>query len=269
MNHSWPKVQHKKSHIHTPPPILILVEHAGLMLPSSWAQLLLEHMVLHDLSWTQTTSLPAAASHPQSHHFEISPKDTPLTPHFTISWKPNKISRLQASAPTFTHSDLHWVSITRSLMVETQDHPKKTLTARPTPNLWWQEILGRITWHRCSSRLTSSVSSVSIIIIQPVDFRRANTEPSVDFRKANTELPVHFRSKLGETGLSSGWQGCSPEFPGGFALGKSLRAALQALGKPRPSLLFYLVKSILSNFLLTFPRRILAMKYHNPRCMFC
>ena len=41
----------------------------------------------------------------------------------------------------------------------------ETLHARLTPNLWRQEILGRITWRRCSSRLTSSVSSVSNIIV--------------------------------------------------------------------------------------------------------
>ena len=46
--------------------------------------------------------------------------------------------------------------------------------------------------------------------------------------------------ELGTTGFSSGWQGCSSGFPSGFALGKSLGAALPALGKPRPSLLFYL-----------------------------
>ena len=81
-----------------------------------------------------------------------------------------------------------------------------------------------------------------------VDFRRANTEPSVDFRKANTELPVHFRrvnmeicvKESGRTGFSSGWQGCSSGFPSGFTLWKSLGAALSAVGKPRPSLLFYL-----------------------------
>ena len=69
-HHNWPKV-------HTPPHILILVEHTGLMLPASWPQLPLEHMehmVLHDRSWTQTISLPAAAPHPQSHHSEISPR---------------------------------------------------------------------------------------------------------------------------------------------------------------------------------------------------
>ena len=42
------------------------------------------------------------------------------------------------------------------------------------------------------------------------------------------------------TGFSSGWQGCSSGFPSGFPFGKSLGAALPALGKPRPSLLFYL-----------------------------
>ena len=42
------------------------------------------------------------------------------------------------------------------------------------------------------------------------------------------------------TWFSSGWQGCSSGFPMGFALWKSLRAAPPALGKPRPSLLFYL-----------------------------
>ena len=83
----------------------------------------------------------------------------------TIPWKSNKISRLQAAAPTFTHSDLHWVSIIRSLMVEMQDHPTETLHARPTPNLWRQEILGRITGRRCSSCLPSSVSSVYNIIV--------------------------------------------------------------------------------------------------------
>jgi len=126
------------------------------MLPSSWTQLLLEHMD-HQSS--------RAAPHPQSHHSEISPTDTPPIPHFTIPWKLNKLSKLQAAAQTFTHSDLHWVSIIRSLMVEMQDHPIETLHARPTPNLWRQEILGRITWRRCSSRLTSSVSSVSNIIV--------------------------------------------------------------------------------------------------------
>ena len=37
-------------------------------------------------------------------------------------------------------------------------------------------------------------------------------------------------------GVSSGWQDCSWEFPSGFALRKSLGAALQALGKPSPLL---------------------------------
>ena len=37
-----------------------------------------------------------------------------------------------------------------------------------------------------------------------------------------------------------GWQGCSSRFPSGFALGKSLGAALPSLGKPRPSLVLYL-----------------------------
>ena len=37
-----------------------------------------------------------------------------------------------------------------------------------------------------------------------------------------------------------GWQSWSSGFPLGFALGKSLGAALPVLGKPRPSLLFYL-----------------------------
>ena len=39
---------------------------------------------------------------------------------------------------------------------------------------------------------------------------------------------------MGRTEFSLGWQGCSSGFPSGFAL-----AALSALGKPRPSLLFY------------------------------
>ena len=42
------------------------------------------------------------------------------------------------------------------------------------------------------------------------------------------------------TGFSSGWQGYSLGFLLGFALRKSLGAALTALRKPRPSLLFYL-----------------------------
>ena len=124
------------------------------MLPSSWTQLLLEHMD-HKSS--------RAAPHPQSSHSEISPPDTPPIPHFTLHWKPNQLSRLQAAAQT--HSYLHRVSIIRSLMLEMQDHPIETLHARLTTNLWRQEILGRITWRRCSSLLASSVSSVSNIIV--------------------------------------------------------------------------------------------------------
>ena len=41
----------------------------------------------------------------------------------------------------------------------------ETLYARLTLNLWRQEILGRITWRRCSSCLPYSVSSVSNIIV--------------------------------------------------------------------------------------------------------
>ena len=41
----------------------------------------------------------------------------------------------------------------------------ETLHGRLTPNLWRQEILGRITWRRCSSCLPSSVSSFSNIIV--------------------------------------------------------------------------------------------------------
>ena len=44
----------------------------------------------------------------------------------------------------------------------------------------------------------------------------------------------------GRTGFSSGRQGCSSEFTSVFALGKSLGTALPPLGKPHPSLLFYL-----------------------------
>ena len=40
-----------------------------------------------------------------------------------------------------------------------------TLHAWPIPNLWQQLILGRITWHRWSSHLPSSVSSVFNIIV--------------------------------------------------------------------------------------------------------
>jgi hypothetical protein len=41
-------------------------------------------------------------------------------------------------------------------------------------------------------------------------------------------------------GFSSGWQGCSSVFPSGFALSKSLVAAIPALEKNPLSLLFYL-----------------------------
>ena len=54
--------------------------------------------------------------------------------------------------------------------------------------------------------------------------------------KSGLPLPVSLflrnRGGLVNEGSSSG-------FPSGFALGKSLGAALPALGKPRPSLLFY------------------------------
>ena len=53
--------------------------------------------------------------------------------------------------------------------------------------------------------------------------------------------PFLFVKCLLSTGPTpSSWQGCSLGFPLGFALGKSFGAALPALGKPRPSLLFYL-----------------------------
>ena len=51
---------------------------------------------------------------------------------------------------------------------------------------------------------------------------------------------------MGKTGFSSGWPGCSEGFSSGFDLGKSLRAALPALEKPRSSLLFYLYYTIFS-----------------------
>ena len=86
----------------------------------------------------------------------------------------------------------------------------------PTVEFWQEKIEGNL-------RRANTEPSV--------DFRRANTEPSVDFRKANTELSVHFRRAN---------TGCSLGIPSGFALGKSLGAALPALGKPHPSLLFYL-----------------------------
>ena len=44
----------------------------------------------------------------------------------------------------------------------------------------------------------------------------------------------------GSTGFSLGWQGSSLRFPSAFNVGKSLEAALPALGKPVFSLLFYL-----------------------------
>ena len=47
-------------------------------------------------------------------------------------------------------------------------------------------------------------------------------------------------NELGRTGFSLGWQGYSLGFSSGSSLRKSLRTALPALIKPRPSLLFYL-----------------------------
>ena len=57
--------------------------------------------------------------------------------------------------------------------------------------------------------------------------------------KTYFRLNVNPNKESGWMEFSSGWQGCSSGFPSGFALGKSLGAALPALGKPPPSLLFY------------------------------
>ena len=51
---------------------------------------------------------------------------------------------------------------------------------------------------------------------------------------------VNPSKRVGMDGAFLGWQGYSLGFTSGFALGKSLRAALPALVKPRPSLLFHL-----------------------------
>ena len=55
-----------------------------------------------------------------------------------------------------------------------------------------------------------------------------------DMTNTTDKLTVWFKLSKRE-----GWQGCSSGFPSGLALGNSLRAALPALGKPRPSQLFY------------------------------
>ena len=118
---------------------------------------------LLDSDHQSSSSCPTSSEPPLwNNPHRQTPKSSPYN-----SLKTKSISRLPAAAPTFTHSDLHWVSIIRSLIMEMQDHLIETLHARLTPNLWRQEIPGRITWRRCSSCLPSSVSSVSNIIVQP------------------------------------------------------------------------------------------------------
>ena len=126
--HSWPKVQLKKSHIHNSPLILTLAEHAG--------QLVQCHPPGFGSSWRTWWLRPLLDSDQQSYSSCTTSSETPLwnIPHrhtldpslFTLKFSChlNKISRLLAAAPTFTHWDLHWVSKI-SFMVETQDHPKR------------------------------------------------------------------------------------------------------------------------------------------------
>ena len=77
-----------------------------------------------------------------------------------------------------------------------------------------------------------------------MDFRRANTEPSMYFRRANTETyskcNINLSKIVGKDEVFLGLAGLVLRFPLSSALGKSLGAALAALGKHPPSLQFYL-----------------------------
>ena len=106
-HHCWPKAQLKKSHIHNPPLILILAEHAGLMLLPG------EHGTSQprlDSDPQSSSSCPTSSEPPQKKNLHPS-----LFTH-TFSWKPNKISRLLAAVPTFSHLDLHWESKISSMV---------------------------------------------------------------------------------------------------------------------------------------------------------
>ena len=80
-----------------------------------------------------------------------------------------------------------------------------------------------------------------------LDFRRANTEPSVDLRKANTEPSVDLRKANTEPSVNFRRANTETYWKKNVNLSKRVRKdrvflglAGLLLGKPRPSLLFYL-----------------------------